>query len=106
MTFRGYIKGGRIVFDEPVDLPEGTEVELRRAPKTPRKSPKPKPAKPGSSQRASKGRRGLKKSSGKSRRKREPTIFERYRAFIGKATGLPSDFAAQHDHYIHGAPKR
>jgi hypothetical protein len=26
--------------------------------------------------------------------------------FAGKATGLPSDMAAQHDHYLHGQPKR
>ena len=26
--------------------------------------------------------------------------------FAGKAEGLPPDFAAQHDHYIHGTPKR
>ena len=24
----------------------------------------------------------------------------------GCMTGLPADFAAQHDHYIHGTPKR
>jgi hypothetical protein len=24
----------------------------------------------------------------------------------GKATGLPEDMAAQHDHYLHGTPKR
>ena len=26
--------------------------------------------------------------------------------FAGKAQGLPSDMAAQHDHYLHGRPKR
>jgi hypothetical protein len=26
--------------------------------------------------------------------------------FAGKAEGMPADFAAQHDHYIHGTPKR
>jgi hypothetical protein len=24
----------------------------------------------------------------------------------GKAVGLPDDFAEQHDHYLHGTPKR
>lgn len=28
------------------------------------------------------------------------------RKFIGAAKELPSDFAAEHDHYIHGTPKR
>ena len=26
--------------------------------------------------------------------------------FAGKAKGLPADLAAQHDHYLHGTPKR
>jgi hypothetical protein len=26
--------------------------------------------------------------------------------FAGTCTGLPSDMAEQHDHYIHGTPKR
>lgn len=25
---------------------------------------------------------------------------------VGSADGLPEDFAAEHDHYIHGTPKR
>lgn len=28
MTFKGRVKAGRLVVDEPTDLPEGTEVEL------------------------------------------------------------------------------
>ena len=28
MTYRGRVKNGVIVLDEPVDLPEGTEVEV------------------------------------------------------------------------------
>lgn len=28
MTVRGHVIGGRLVVDEPTDLPEGTEVEL------------------------------------------------------------------------------
>jgi hypothetical protein len=35
-----------------------------------------------------------------------PTLAEVLQDFIGKAEGLPSDFAAEHDHYIHGTPKR
>ena len=34
------------------------------------------------------------------------TFFERYKGVIGKAKGLPRDFADNHDHYIHGVPKR
>jgi hypothetical protein len=34
------------------------------------------------------------------------TLAERLRPIIGAAKGLPPDMAEQHDHYIHGTPKR
>lgn len=34
------------------------------------------------------------------------TLAERFHSVIGKAVDLPSDMAAQHDHYIHGTPKK
>lgn len=34
------------------------------------------------------------------------TLAEKFQNVIGKASGLPDDMAAQHDHYIHGSPKR
>ena len=37
---------------------------------------------------------------------REPTLAERLKDVVGILEGLPPDFAAQHDHYIHGTPKR
>lgn len=39
----------------------------------------------------------------------EDAVRELSRALLsiaGMAKGLPSDLAAQHDHYIHGTPKR
>ena len=35
-----------------------------------------------------------------------PTLADRLASVIGKASGLPSDLAEQHDHYLHGTPKR
>lgn len=35
----------------------------------------------------------------------QPTLIGLLK-FAGKAVGLPADFAEQHDHYIHGTPKR
>jgi hypothetical protein len=32
----------------------------------------------------------------------EPTLADRLRAVQGAAEGLPSDLAANHDHYLHG----
>ena len=35
-----------------------------------------------------------------------PTWAEVFKDVLGKATGLPKDLARNHDHYLHGAPKR
>lgn len=35
----------------------------------------------------------------------ERTLYEQMKDVIGIVDGLPSDFAEQHDHYIHGKPK-
>ncbi len=34
------------------------------------------------------------------------TLAERFQNVIGRATDLPEDMAAEHDHYIHGSPKQ
>jgi hypothetical protein len=34
------------------------------------------------------------------------SFFESIEDLIGSVDGLPEDFAAEHDHYIHGTPKR
>ena len=36
----------------------------------------------------------------------EPTLADRLRNVIGIVEGLPTDLAAQHDHYLHGRPKK
>jgi hypothetical protein len=38
--------------------------------------------------------------------KETKSLGESLMRFAGVAKGLPSDFARNHDHYIHGAPKR
>jgi hypothetical protein len=35
-----------------------------------------------------------------------PTLNERFKDVIGILDELPSDMAENHDHYVHGAPKR
>ena len=34
------------------------------------------------------------------------TLADRLRDVIGVSKGLPSDLARNHDHYLHGSPKR
>jgi hypothetical protein len=77
MTYRGQVKNGQIVLDDNVVLPEGTTVTVAPEVFT------PSAAEP-------EGR----------------TLYERFENVIGKAKDLPADFAEQHDHYIHGAPRK
>ena len=37
---------------------------------------------------------------------REPTLGARLMKYAGKLEGLPPDLARNHDHYLHGAPKK
>ncbi len=79
MVYKGQVKNGLVVLDEPATLPDGTTVSVRP----------------------------LKK--GASRARRSPalkTAAERFAPFIGQAKGLPSDLATNLDHYLYGAPKR
>jgi len=35
----------------------------------------------------------------------QPTLAQQFADLIGTAPDLPTDMAAQHDHYVHGVPK-
>lgn len=35
-----------------------------------------------------------------------PSLYERYKDFIGIAEGLPADSSRNHDHYLYGVPKQ
>jgi hypothetical protein len=35
-----------------------------------------------------------------------PTLGDRFKNVAGRAEGLPTDLAANHDHYLHGHAKR
>jgi hypothetical protein len=71
VVYRGYFKGGVVVFDRRIELPEGIEVKVEPV--------------------------------GPQERK---TLAEQLGDLVGSVPDLPSDMAEQHDHYLHGAPKR
>jgi hypothetical protein len=77
MTYRGKIKNGVVVLDKRAHLPEGTTVTVRPL----------------------KGRTVAEKKS-----KRQPTLYERLKPFIGVADDLPPDASINVDHYLYGAP--
>ena len=78
MTYRGPIRNGIVIFDQPADLPQGAEVEVRL----------------------------VEHSAGAPAGEQGPTLYERLKGVIGKAKGLPPDAAVNHDHYLYGLPKK
>ena len=77
MSYKGTVAGGVIVLDAKAKLPDGTKVEVH---------PVKKPV----------------RSSNLSPRARLAKLDR----IIAQMPPLPADFAAEHDHYIHGTPKR
>ena len=49
---------------------------------------------------------GTKVTGGDAKKEDRRTINDRLRDVIGKAEGLPADFAENHDHYLHGTAKK
>ena len=82
MQLEGVIVNGRVEFDAPADLPEGTRVRVEPVAVEPPTGEKPPEGKPLSS------------------------LAQRMLALAGKAKGLPPDMAENHNHYIHGTRKR
>ncbi len=117
MTYRGRVEHGRIVIDEPTDLPEGSQVQVDVR-LQPADGPEFEPLTL---------RERLSRVIGRAQNlppdmsvnhdhylyDPEPpptttdgTFHERFKPFIGQATDLPTDVAVNHDHYLHGVPKQ
>jgi hypothetical protein len=78
MTLQGHIENGHVVLDVPMGLPDGTKVTVVVQPN----DDAPQSA------------------------ETFPSLYERLKPVAGKAKGLPTDLAINHDHYLHGQPKR
>lgn len=79
MTYQGTVQNGVVVLSEGATLPEGTQVTVPHVPPLPKYSP-------------------------------SMTIGEKL-AELGRwsetfPTNLPTDLAKNHDHYLHGRPKK
>jgi len=83
MTLNGHIENGKIVLDEAVSLDEGMKVRVELL---------------------SKGT-AAEQSSPESDAT-PSTFFERHKRWIGSIKDAPSDYATNHDHYLHGQPKK
>ncbi len=75
MVYHGKVKNGVVVFEKDAGLPDGTEVRVE-----------PFARDEGASVEG-------------------PTLAQQFADVIGTVPELPADMAAQHDHYLHGAPK-
>ncbi len=82
MTYKGKVQNGVIRVEDGVFLPEGVDVQIEVA-DTPRLA---------------------------SQNAVEPSIWDKLsdlaRWAESQPSDLPSDLAANHDHYLHGLPKR
>lgn len=77
MVYRGHVENGMIRLEDAPTLPEGVEVEVR-----------------------------LLANNTSQEEDEIPSLYERLKDVVGKAEGLPPDLAENHDHYLHGQPKR
>ena len=75
MSYRGHVRNGLIVFDEPVSIPDGTEVEVKLVQAGPDEA-------------------------------QDDSVSRMLLKHAGVAKGLPPDLAENHDHYLHGVPKK
>jgi hypothetical protein len=76
MSYTGTVKNGVVVLPEEVKLDEGTRVRVEPI------------TKPGRQPRAA------------------SPLGKMLLQFAGKAKGLPPDMARNHDHYLHGLPRK
>ena len=74
MTYKGHVRNGAIVLDEPINLPEGAIIIFEVA-----------------------------KVESSEDVQEIPTLAERLASVIGKAEGLPADWAENHDAYLRKA---
>lgn len=77
MEYRGQVKGGVVIF-EADKPPEGAAVRVQLVRATPPAPPLTPPA----------------------------SLWEKLRRYSGSVTDLPADMARNHDHYIHGGPRK
>jgi hypothetical protein len=79
MAYKGHVRNGVVVLDEPAELEDGEEVSVRPL---------------------------RDRGAAATEERQIPTLYERLKNIIGKAKGLPPDLARNHDHYLHGRPKK
>lgn len=78
MKYKGHVKNGVVLLDDPLDIPDGSPVLVLRVDTD-----------------------GVGDTA-----TAEKTLYDALEPFIVAAEGLPEDMALNHDHYLHGMPKK
>jgi hypothetical protein len=78
MVYDGHVENGLVVVDAPVTLPDGTKVKVEIPPAAGEELPE----------------------------ESLPTLYQQLAPLVGAAKGLPADLARNHDHYLHGQPRK
>lgn len=73
MTYRGRVHGGRVILDEAVNLPEGTEVTV-----------------------------SVLEQESKAEEPTAPSMYDRWKPIIGIAQHLPPDASTKIDEVLYG----
>jgi hypothetical protein len=80
MTYLGHFENGILVLENGATIPEGARVRVELLPSA--------------------------EGNGNSGDESGSTMYDHYKSIIGVIKDMPPDFATQHDHYIHGTPKK
>jgi hypothetical protein len=83
MTFNGHVENGKIVLDQSVPLTEGMKVRVELL-----------------------SERGSTDQMEQATDDEMSTIYDRHKSWIGIIKDAPSDYARNHDHYLHGQTKK
>lgn len=89
-TFPGQVRDGVVIFEGPSPLADGTRVEVKPI---------------DMSEAIAQLSAALLEFAGAAEG-RPPSLADRLRPVIGQAEGLPADLAENHDHYLHGLPRK
>jgi len=81
MTYKAKVQGGVVVLPGGVKLPDGTEVTIHVSPES-------------------------STAAGQKKKSFGENMAELAKWAEGLGSTLPEDFAENHDHYLHGTPKR
>jgi len=83
MTLTGHVENGQIVLDDPISLADGVRVRLELISEQPDKV-----------------------ADSNTATDSEQSFYDRHKSWMGSVKDAPSDYAVNHDHYLHGQVKK